>query len=104
MKKSITVSKSTIMIKAWDISKKAAVKFGGKAKDFFAESLHLVWEKAKKIANKVLVPNWFIKKNFHFELGTSLRKFEVVRETEKAVLVVIAGSEIWCPKSILENN
>ncbi len=32
-----------VMKKAWEIAKEAVVKFGGKAKEYFAESLKLAW-------------------------------------------------------------
>ncbi|EKS7767171.1 hypothetical protein AABD69_09050 [Edwardsiella piscicida] len=35
--------KAVIMRAAWDLAKRAAKQFGGKAKEFFAESLKQAW-------------------------------------------------------------
>lgn len=36
-----------IMIRAWEIAKQGAAKFGGKAKEYFAEALRMAWKEAK---------------------------------------------------------
>lgn len=35
---------SQFMVSAWAMARKAAVKFGGKASQYFTESLRIVWE------------------------------------------------------------
>uniref|UniRef100_UPI003F4932D8 hypothetical protein n=1 Tax=Bacillus multifaciens TaxID=3068506 RepID=UPI003F4932D8 len=39
-----------VMIRAWEIAKEAFVKFGGKTKEFFAQSLKLAWKEIKEDA------------------------------------------------------
>lgn len=39
--------KSQIMSRAWEIAREAAAQFGGKAKEFFAESLRQAWAETK---------------------------------------------------------
>ena len=41
--------KAVIMRAAWDLAKRAAQQFGGKAKEFFAESLKQAWTVLGKI-------------------------------------------------------
>ena len=97
------ITNSEIMKRAWEVSREAASKFGGNVKQYFAMALKLTWEKAKRIMSKkvVIVPEWFIKKTTGIRLGQDHRTCVVIKETEKAVLVEILGSETWCPKSIL---
>jgi len=99
-----TITKSTIMKKAWEIAKSAVVKFGGSAKEYFAEALRLTWAKVKEIVSvkKVEVPDWFCKKSLGYGLGYAFRTVNILRETEKAVLVNVAGSDLWVPKSIIK--
>lgn len=42
-----TYNKSEIMKRAWEIAREAAVKFSGKVKEFFRESLKSAWAEAK---------------------------------------------------------
>ncbi|WP_203363104.1 hypothetical protein [Bacillus sp. REN10] len=43
-----------VMTRAWEIAKAAVVKFGGKVKEYFAESLKLAWKEVKNaVANLV---------------------------------------------------
>lgn len=39
--------KKTVMMTAWRIARKAALKFGGKVKEFFRESLRIAWRETK---------------------------------------------------------
>lgn len=41
------------MKKAWEIAKAGQQKFGGKVKEYFAESLKLAWKLAKTTVNKI---------------------------------------------------
>lgn len=99
-----TITKSTIMKKAWEIAKTACSKFGGSAKEYFSEALRLTWAKVKEIVSvkKVEVPDWFCKKTIGYGMGYAFRTVKVLRETEKAVLVTLAGSDVWVPKSIIK--
>lgn len=42
----------TIMCKAWEIAKKAAKKFGGKAIEYIGGALKMAWEAAKGLTEK----------------------------------------------------
>ncbi len=42
----------TIMCKAWEIAKKAAKKFGGKAIEYIGGALKMAWEMAKGLTEK----------------------------------------------------
>lgn len=42
-----------VMVRAWEIAKEAAVKFGGKVKEYFAQALSMAWAEAKNIAQTV---------------------------------------------------
>ncbi|USG65143.1 hypothetical protein NDK47_23970 [Brevibacillus ruminantium] len=47
-----------VMTRAWEIAKLAANKFGGKVKEFFAQSLRLAWYEVKSMTaatEKVIV-------------------------------------------------
>ncbi|WP_217562817.1 hypothetical protein [Paenibacillus sp. GbtcB18] len=37
-----------VMVRAWEIAKEAAAKFGGKVKDYFAQALILAWKEIKQ--------------------------------------------------------
>ncbi|RAU96782.1 hypothetical protein [Paenibacillus sp. YN15] len=39
--------KRSVMVRAWEIAKAAAVKFGGKTREYFAESLRKAWAETK---------------------------------------------------------
>lgn len=39
--------KKQIMVRAWEIAKAAVAQFGGKAREYFAESLRIAWTEAK---------------------------------------------------------
>lgn len=39
--------RKNVMVKAWEIAKEAVVKFGGKVKEYFAESLKIAWATLK---------------------------------------------------------
>jgi hypothetical protein len=41
------VSKGSVMKRAWEIAKAAVISFGGKVKDYFAQSLKAAWQEAK---------------------------------------------------------
>lgn len=36
-----------VMVRAWEIARKAVVKFGGKVKEYFAQALAMAWREAK---------------------------------------------------------
>jgi len=42
-----------VMKRAWEIAKAGQQKFGGKVKEYFAESLKLAWKLVKGVASKV---------------------------------------------------
>ena len=94
--------RSEIMKRAWMAARKCAKMCGGKACIYFSRCLKASWDYFKKLAKTVVVPNWFIQKNFGYGLGYELRKAIVEKETEKAVYVNAGGEYFWCPKSILE--
>ena len=89
-----------IMKRAWRIAKSAVKKFGGKAKQYFAEAMKMAWAEAKR-TEEVLVPSWFIRKQTGERYSAKYVKAYVEKETEKAVLVDLGFLYFWCPKSIL---
>ena len=103
MKKVIKITKSQIMKNAWK-----AYKIGYKGIKTFAEALKMSWAEAKKQTEKriVMIADWFATKKLGLGrgLGYELRKGNVIKETEKAVLVNLFGEEIWCPKSTIEKE
>ena len=110
--------KGNIMRAAWAYSRQQATKFGGKPSEYFALSLKLYWESAKRQqakhqlaeANKrnvIQLKDWFLRKNgilsAHLKDAQST---QVAKESEKALLVeVIANNQIvysqWVPKSVV---
>ena len=109
--------RSNIMKAAWVYSRQQAAKFGGKPSEYFAMSLKLYWDSAKRQMAKVKaaearknvikLKDWFLAKNgilsAHLKDADATR---VSKETEKAMLIeVIEGSYIvysqWVPKSVV---
>jgi len=43
-----------VMVRAWEIARKAVVKFGGKIKEYFAQALAMAWKENKKGVNKMV--------------------------------------------------
>lgn len=41
-----------VMVRAWEIAKAAAVKFGGKVKEYFAQALAMAWAEEKNITEE----------------------------------------------------
>lgn len=94
-------TRSQIMKAAWEIARRAANKFGGKAKQYISEALKMVWVRVK---STVMVPSWFIaKKTGGIRPVEKTVKGFVEKETEKAVLVKVPaiGDNLWVPKSVL---
>lgn len=91
---------SKIMKAAWELARRGAKKFGGSAKEYFAEALKIVWTQVKKI---VYVPTWFINKKSFVGIYTKMERAMKMKETENAVYVKISriGESMWVPKSIL---
>ena len=91
---------STIMKGAWELARRGAKKFGGSAREYFAESLKKVWARVKKM---VYVPTWFINKKSTVGMFTKMERALKVKETEKAVYVslLVDGECMWVPKSVL---
>lgn len=52
-----------VMVRAWEIARKAVVKFGGKVKEYFAQALAMAWKEVK-------VPQYV-----EFELKADTRRF-----------------------------
>lgn len=106
-------NKAIIMKTAWALAKQGAAKFGGKAVEYLAEALKMVWDLAKKqkaefyakqeAAKKaVKIKSWFVNKNFDLKMFYNPESNEVIKETEKAVLVKINDEiTVWVPKSAL---
>lgn len=109
-------NKAIIMKRAWTTAKQAQATFGGKVIEYIAEAMKTAWaeykawdakRKAKKAlkANSVKVAQWFVAKTFGMEGMYDENANEIVRETEKAVLLNLQPNgvpyEIWVPKSCL---
>lgn len=43
------INHKELMHEAWDIAKRGAVRFGGKAKEYLSTSLKIVWEQVRKV-------------------------------------------------------
>lgn len=41
-----------VMVRAWEIAKQAVIKFGGKVKEYFAQSLTMAWAEVKNSVNE----------------------------------------------------
>ena len=91
---------SKIMKCAWELAKRGAKKFGGSAREYFAESLKTVWAQVKKM---VYVPTWFINKKSIVGLFTKMERAIKVKETEKAVYARVLRIDefMWVPKRVL---
>ena len=90
-------TKSDIMKAAWKMARIGQKRFGGKVREYFTAALKKAWEMVKK---HVYVPAWFLEKKALFSCDT---RCEIIRETEKAYLVVNRVNETtWVPKSIAE--
>lgn len=94
--------KKDIFKKAWNLARNCARIYKDKASKFIAWALKYSWNYAKRNANTVVIPNWFIQQKLGYGLGVFLRRAYVERETQKAVFVNMGGEMFWCPKSILE--
>lgn len=95
------ITRSQIMKAAWKLVKMQGMNM--------SEALKTAWAEAKKLVAKrtVRIADWVCVKNLGCGLGADLRTGEVVRETEKAVLVNLGynvGAEelVWSPKSAIE--
>ena len=110
--------KGNIMRAAWAYSRQQATKFGGKPSEYFALSLKLYWESAKRQqakhqlaqANKnnvIQLKDWFLSKNYALKSDLAVaEKTQIAKESEKALLVeVIVNNQIistyWVPKSVV---
>lgn len=103
--KKLTISKSKVMKRAWAIKKE-------NSKNIFALCLKMAWQQAHEALNKrieedaakkVVVKSWFIDKTLGLTVDAKHRTGRIVKETEKALFVVIKGMEnIWVPKSCIE--
>lgn len=118
-KETITMKKMSmkvLMKNAWATAKNGAKKFGGSAKEYFAEALKQAWklkrqfEGLEKGMERVLeVKQWFMNKNFSSNeqfIAENSYQNDVVKETEKAVQIKFSsdyGKMVkWVPKSCLE--
>lgn len=97
-----------VMNRAWEIAREAVVNFGGKVRDFFAESLRLAWKEVKIIKNEHLkIKDWFLNKNFSEQEAYHIKcaMLEILEETEKAVKIKAVSdygkTTFWVPKSVL---
>ena len=107
------INKRDLMIKAWEYAKYAAAKMGGKAYQYMSPALRKAWAVLKKANNTTLklsdIPAWIINKNLTVDGRYGVRyhfdSLEVIRETEKAVLITFHTSlddyNMWCPKSVI---
>lgn len=81
-----------VMAKAWEIAKAAVVKFGGKVKEYFAQSLKMAWSIAKnetgainvdpkvqELATKHNIPYVVARGFFQLaeSIGTSVEKMQI---------------------------
>jgi hypothetical protein len=51
-----------VMVRAWEIAKKGAAKFGGKVKDYFAQALRMAWAEIKKGVKKMEIGYELVRK------------------------------------------
>lgn len=106
------MTKSTLFKNAWTFAKQGAKKFGGSAKEYFAEALKKAWAFLKEFntpgfSTGLEIKQWFVNKNFTQQekmvINSSDR--EVVKETEKAVQILFSSKygnlTKWVPKSCL---
>ena len=102
--------KSLIFKKAWQIAKKQARlerHYGNKnvkAYEFISDALKLAWAIYKQENGKNIVHFWFASK--YANVPEKFSNEQIVRETEKAVLVRCATPndfhEEWIPKSCVD--
>jgi hypothetical protein len=106
----------SIMQVAWNIAKKGAKKFGGKATDYIAESMKMAWAMykntlAKKGGDIAVIADWFLKKNFDTSVIAQIKQspLTIKKATAKANLIKVSvlenGKELdsfdfWAPKSV----
>lgn len=109
--------KGNIMRAAWAYSRQQATKFGGKPSEYFALSLKLYWDAAKRQVakakaaearkNVIQLKDWFLSKNFALKSDLEVaEKTNIAKETEKALQVeVIVNNQVvgtyWVPKSVV---
>ncbi|WPK12218.1 hypothetical protein R6U77_00595 [Lysinibacillus louembei] len=66
-----------VMIRAWEIAKEGAAKFGGKVREYFSESLKQAWSefKTRPVSNSMFNHN-NIEYKFPFPIGEELPALE----------------------------
>src|SRR5690606_551982 len=106
-----------IMEIAWKMARMEQKKFGGKVKEYFAESLKMARamykkEKARKGGHIVLIAPWFLEKKFgHLSMVNQINRestMTIKKETEKAYFIeavahqggIEVKNEFWAPKTV----
>ena len=97
-----------IMKRAWQIAKEAVVKFGGKVKEYFAQSLKMAWAEQKNRGMHVYIKDWFLNKVDIPYYAIPQAEVMIIRESEKAYFVCMdtettdgetdLSLKIWVPK------
>lgn len=97
-----------VMVRAWEIAREGARKFGGKVKEFFQQALIIAWREVKTMNSEhIVIKSWFLAKNFtEGERYTiSVSDLSIEKETEKAVFIKADSDfgfiKFWAPKSVL---
>lgn len=99
---------TNVMTIAWEVAYEAVETFGGKVKEYFAESLKLAWIKVKTPKQVVVaIAEWFVSKNFSNDEAYIINneaEFAIVSETEKAFMLKVSSDygtmTKWFPKSV----
>lgn len=61
--KEVNKTMKKIMVKAWEIARAGAVKFGGKVKEYFAEALKMAWAETKTVTPEQAMDAFVVKFN-----------------------------------------
>lgn len=83
-----------VMIRAWEIAREGATRFGGKVKEYFQQALVIAWKEAK-------APKW---------IECSFSTSAVEHYTNKATLINLPegsdleGFKFWVPAYKLDGN
>ena len=85
-----------VMVRAWDLAKQGAKKFGGRAVDFFRSALTIAWEEIK---NGVIVT---VRTDRAAQLAKSLNV--TLKLAERLVEVEKAFQEYWNEEEELKFN
>lgn len=68
-----------VMVRAWEIARRAVVRFGGKVKEYFAQALAMAWAEAKNdSAEKVIIVVDKDNKEYRLEARTNKRTYNYV--------------------------